>query len=139
MTWFSTDAFRFELPEDGWIEQTVHVFHPPNDPKTGFVITRVPSEPDGAGVERSLQALPEWLYDEREVLRSERRYFGTAEAEDVSFLARKGMDGSYFRVVAVPYYGRELSFQWMGPIADREQVDARVERALAKLRFWSPT
>jgi hypothetical protein len=138
VTWFSTNDFLFDLPGDGWVEETIHVFYAKEDDRTGFVITRVsPVKGADNSLEASIAALPKGLYDEKEIVRSEYRDFGAVDGQDVSFFARRGMDGSYFRIVSVPYYGRELSFQWMGPAGTREQVDERAERTLESLRFWS--
>jgi len=138
MTWFSTNEFLFELPGDGWVEETIHVFYAKEDDRTGFVITRVsPVKGGDNSLEASIAALPKGLYDEKEIVRSEYRYFGAVDGQDVSFFARKGMDGSYFRIVSVPCHGRELSLQWMGPAGTREQVDERAERTLESLKFWS--
>lgn len=137
MTWFSTNRFRFELPGDAWRERTIHIFHPPGDPKTGFAITRLtPEKGADNSIEASLAALPKKVHDERTILRKERRYFGAVDVEDVSFYARRGPDAAYYRIVCIPYYGEELSFQWMGPMATREQVDARAEQTLDTLKFW---
>lgn len=138
MSAFSTNDFQFELPGEGWVERTVHVFYAAGDQQTGFVITRLdPSKEEDNSIEASIAALPKGLYDEREVLRSEARSFGRIETQDVSFLARRGAEAKYFRVVSVPYYDRELSFQWVGPFTARDEVDARAEKTLESLRFWS--
>lgn len=139
MTWFSTNAFRFALPGDAWLEQTIHMFRPKNDPRSAFAISRSEPAPDGDdSIERALKMLPKGPYDERTILRRELREVGAVDAEDVSLFARSGASGEYYRILCLPYYGRLLSFQWAGPIAARDEVDARVERALDTLRFRGP-
>jgi len=139
VTLFSTNKFQFDLPGDGWVEQTIHIFHAPDDQKTGFVITRF--VPEGPGEDRSIEAsfaaIPAGLWDDREIVRTGRRSFGTVDCEDVSFVTRIGAEARYFRVVTLPHYGRELSFQWVGHAAAREQIDRRVEHTLDSIRFWS--
>jgi len=136
VSWFSTAAFHFELPGDRWEEQTLHLFRPPADARSAFAISRNRVKGDSpSDIESALRALPTGRYDERSILRSERRQVGPLEAQDVSAFARSGSEGEYYRVVNVAYYELELSFQWAGPMETREEVDARVERTLESLKF----
>jgi hypothetical protein len=140
MSRFATNAFSFELPDDGWVEKTLHMFRPPDDPQSAFAISRTTPVVGGKNsILDVIEALPKGgPYDEREVLRSERRGLGAVDIEDVSVLARRGTMGEYYRIVSIPYYGKELNLQWAGPIAQRDTVDARAERALQTLRFRQP-
>lgn len=136
MSAFSTNAFRFSLPGDSWVERTIHLFRRKDDPQSAFAISRRPAQPSDLSVEELVKALPDGPYDEKEVVRSDERYFGAVAAQDVSVVARNGTRGEYYRMVVIPHHGSELSFQWAGPIAARDDVDARVERTLHSLRFW---
>ena len=136
MNTFSTNAFRFTLPGDGWMEKTAHFFRRKNDPTSQFAISRVTKEPDDMPLESLVELIPEPVDGEKEVLRSELRDFGAADAEDVSVRTRFGTTAIYHHIVSIPYYQLSLSFQWTGPFAQRDAVDASVERTLSSLRFW---
>lgn len=136
MSWFTTSAFHFELPGERWEERTMHVFRPPDDSRSIFMIGRAKVPPDGKPtVEDLLASLPEGPYDERTIIRKERCQVGPLEGEDVSILARSGATGDYYRFVGVEYYDLELTFQFAGPMAKREEVDARVEATLQSVWF----
>jgi hypothetical protein len=136
MTWFATSAFSFELPGDAWEERTLNMFRPENDERTMFLVGRS-KVPEGGpvSVEDILKAMPMGPYDVREVVRHEWRQIGPLDAEDVSVFARQGATGEYYRFVTVNYYDLELTFQFAGPVADREDVDRRAERTLESVRF----
>ncbi|NUP12614.1 MAG: DcrB-related protein [Polyangiaceae bacterium] len=136
MSSFSTNAFRFTLPGDEWAERTIHLFRRKNDPDSAFVISRSPARAEDMSIEQLVMSVPAPADTEKQILRSEVRYFGSADAEDVSILARQGTKALYHRIVCVPYYGQVLSFQWSGPFPARADIDARVERTLHSLRFW---
>lgn len=136
MSSFWTASFHFELPGDRWEERTVQVFRPTDDDRSVFMIGRAKLPPGGKpDVEEVLTSLPEGPYDERKILRHETRQVGPLEAEDVALFARAGATGEYYRFVSVAYYDLEVTFQFAGPMAAREQVDARVETTLESIRF----
>lgn len=133
---FSTNEFWFELPGEGWVERTIHLFRPSKDSTTAFAISRRPIQPDDETMEQIVRSVPHPPDTEKEILKNEHRYFGDASGEDISVLARVGTVGLYHRIVCIPYQGRSLSFQWSGPLAQRDEIDARAERTLKNLRFW---
>lgn len=136
MSWFSTANFHFELPGDQWEERTLQIFRPTDDDRSVFIVGRSKLPPEGRPeVEALLASLPEGPYDERKIIRHERCQVGPLEGEDVSVLARAGAVGDYYRFVSVAYYDLELTFQFAGPMAAREQVDARVEATLQSVWF----
>lgn len=136
MSWFSTQSFHFELPGDSWEERTVQVFRPTDDERSAFMLGRAKLPPGGKPeFEDVLASLPEGPYDERKILRHERCQVGPLEGEDVSLFARAGATGEYYRFVSVAYYDLEVTFQFAGPMAAREQVDARVEKTLESVSF----
>lgn len=136
MSWFSTSAFHFELPGDAWEERTVNMFRPPNDDHSVFLVARSKVPEGGAvSVEEVLKSLPMGDHDVREVIRQEWRQVGPLDAEDASVFARTGAEGEYYRFVSVAYYDLEVTFQFAGPMAEREKVDVRAEKTLESVRF----
>jgi hypothetical protein len=136
MSWFSTSAFSFELPGDRWEERTVNLFRPRHDDRSVFMLGRA-KIPEGGPVpfEELLDSLPMGPYDERKIVRHEPCRVGMLEGEDVSLFARTGASGEYYRFVSVPYYDLEVTFQFAGPIADRQKVDENADRTLDSVRF----
>ncbi len=140
MSWFTTSAFHFQLPGDRWEERTMHVFRPLDDQRSILMVGRAKVPPEGKpDIEDLLKSLPEGPYDERTILRRDRCQVGPLQGEDVSILARSGATGDYYRFISVDYYELELTFQFAGPMAAREEVDSRVETTLQTLWFRSRT
>jgi len=136
MSWFSTSAFRFELPGDVWEERTMHLFRPPNDTRSVFMVGRAKPPPGKRPTtEELIASLPKGPYDERTIIRQEWCQVGPLEGEDVSVAARGGVMGDYYRFVSVAYYELELTFQFAGPMSARDEVDARVEATIRSVRF----
>lgn len=136
MSWFSTSRFRFELPGDVWEERTLHVFRPPDDTRSVFMVGRAKPPPGKRPtVEELMAAMPEGPYDERQVVRREWRQVGPLEGEDVTIAARGGAAADYYRFISVDYYELELTFQFAGPISERDRVDARAEATLQSVAF----
>lgn len=135
MTWFSTKAFQFDLPGDGWDELTIQSFHSQEDEHAAFAISRQKASEDVDLVE-SVKNTPA-PYLEREIVRHEPRQVGALDAEDLAVIGRASTHADYHRMVVVRYYDLALSFQWSGAAANRDAVDARVEQALETVRFRS--
>lgn len=136
MSWFSTNLFHFHLPGDTWKEATMHLFRPRGDKRSAFAISRREvDEKIGIDVEKLLETVALGPYEEREILHSERGDLGNFDAHDVALVARVKGSGEYYRIISVNYRGRNVSLQWAGPMAAREEVDARVKRTLANFRF----
>jgi hypothetical protein len=136
MSWFSTSAFDFELPGEAWEERTVHVFRVPGDARSAFMIGRAKIPPTGrVSLEEILPTLPMGAHDERKILRHETRDVGPLDGDDVSFYARSGTEGQYYRFVSVAYYDLELTFQFTGPMDAREDIDARADETLDSVQF----
>ena len=134
MTWFSTKAFEFTLPGDGWTEETTQFHRPKGDDRTAFAISRQKATPD-LDLETTVREMKGGLYKEREIVRSEGVRVGPLDAHDVGVIARNYEHADYHRNVAVLYFDLALNFQWVGPAASREEIDVRADRTLATLKF----
>jgi hypothetical protein len=138
MSWFSTARFHFELPDNNWVEKTNQAHQPVDSERSAFVISRQPRSPDGLvpSLRSVIESLPsDEVYQERTVLSSSTRQVGPLEAQDASAIARSHRSAEYFRIVCVEYYDLLLSFQWVGPVPERESIDAMAEQMLASTRF----
>lgn len=134
MSWFCTKAFSFELPGN-WEERTINL-HQRADEKAALLVTRNKREPNAEiDVEGALRDLPEGPAVEREIVHSRRVEVGPLDGQDVALIRRTTTDAEYHRIVCVGYYDLELSFQFGGTAAAREEVDARVEQAFSTLQF----
>lgn len=134
MNWFSTKAFAFELPGDGWSEETTQFFTPKDDDTKAFAISRQKNDP-ALDMEATVKEMKGGAYLEREIVRSEPIQVGPLEAKDVSIVARNLKGADYLRNVLVTYYDLLLNFQWVGPAPSRKEIDALADRTLETLRF----
>lgn len=136
MSWFSTSAFQFELPGDGWDERTQQRHAAPDRPRHRFAVSRAPkNEGETIDVEAAVRAFPELPNTEREILRKAPVTVGLCAGEDLSFVQRSLLGAEYIRIVVVEYYDRILAFHWMGPASDRDEIDERAERGLESILF----
>ncbi|HTJ84825.1 MAG TPA: hypothetical protein VL400_24065 [Polyangiaceae bacterium] len=136
MTRFGTDVFRFDLPGDTWVEQTVQVYTPPEDQSTAFMLARDERTDDpGADLETAIRIFPNSRLGEVELVQSKRSDVGPLDAKDTSFIIRSRLSADYMRVVSVGYYELELRFCWAGPASARESIDARAEHTMKSARF----
>jgi len=136
MSWFSTAFFHFELPGEAWEEQTLNIFRPTDDERSYLMVGRAKIPETGPiPVAKLIEDLPMGEYDERKIIRHEWRQVGPLEGEDVGLFARSGTTGEYYRFVSVPYYDLEVTFQFVGPMAQRGHVDRRAESTLQSVRF----
>jgi hypothetical protein len=134
MSWFCTKAFSFELPGD-WEEKTVNL-HQRADEKAALMVTRNRREPGtDIDVEGAIRELPGGALVEREILHSRQVEVGPLDGQDVAVISRNLRAAEYHRIVCVGYYDLELSFQFAGVAAARDEVDARVEQALSTVQF----
>lgn len=137
MTWFSTKAFDFTLPGEGWSEETTQFHRPKDDTRTAFAISRQKATPE-LDLEATVKEMKGGLYKEREVVHSLDVRVGPLDAHDIGVIARNYEQADYHRNVAVIYFDLALNFQWVGPAASREAIDARADRTLATLKFRKP-
>ncbi len=136
MSWFCTSAFHFELPGDDWEERTLNFYRPNDDAQSVFIVGRAKIPEGGAPpATEVLASIPLGEFEEREILSHQARSVGPLDGEDLAVFARAGTTGQYYRFVSVPYYDLEVTFQFSGPMAARDAVDARVEATLESVRF----
>jgi hypothetical protein len=136
MTRFAADAFRFDLPGDGWREESVQMFTPEGDDASAFMIGRRERAADAAQtIERALGSFPKSSVLEVELVRSEQIEVGALQGTDLGIISRAKTGADYMRLVIVPYYDEDLYLSWGGPAADRSAVDARAEHGLETMRF----
>lgn len=136
MRQFSTDDFRFDLPGQGWREETLQHFSPEGDDESAFMIARRERAPDAAeALTRTFAAFPKSAKLEVELVRSEEIQVGPLAGTDIGIIARTTKGADYMRVVIVPYYDLDLYLNWGGPAAQRAAIDGRAARALETVRF----
>jgi len=136
MTRFAADAFRFDLPGDGWREESVQFFSPEGDDASAFMIGRRERAADAAeSIEHALASFPKSTFLEVELVRSEWIEVGALQGTDLAIIARAKTGADYMRLVILPYYDEDLYLNWGGPASDRTAVDARAERSLETMRF----
>lgn len=136
MTRFAADAFRFDLPGDGWREETIQMFSPEGDDESAFMIGRRERAKDAAeAIERAFATFPKMSGLEVEMVRSEPVEVGSLQGTDLGIITRTKKGADYMRVVIVPYYDKDLYLNWGGPAAERSAVDARAARTLETVRF----
>jgi hypothetical protein len=136
MTRFAADAFRFDLPGNGWREESVQMFSPEGDDASAFMIGRRERAADAAEtIERALASFPKSSVLEVELVRSEQIEVGALPATDLGIISRAKSGADYMRLVIVPYYDEDLYLSWGGPAAERATVDARAAKSLESMRF----
>lgn len=133
---FGTDAFRFNLPGDGWKEETLQHFSPEGNDESAFMIGRRERSVDAAeSLERTFATFPKLDKLEVELVRSEEISVGSLPATDLGIVIRTTTGADYMRIVLIPYYDSELYLNWGGPAAERSAIDTRVARTLETMRF----
>ncbi len=133
---FATDAFRFDLPDGEWREETLQHFSPEGDDASAFMIGRRERAADAAeSIAHTLATFPKSSALEVELVRSEEIDVGPLPATDLGIITRTAKGADYMRVVIIPYYDQDLYLNWGGPAADRSAIDARVTRTLETMRF----
>jgi len=137
VTWAETPEFEFELPGDGWENQSVQSFLT-EDERMAYLISRSRLPEGGAQSvadewrDELMSDADDWnLVSEREV------EVGALLGLEQRIVARAEGQAQYFRLMTVPYYEIALLFCWSGAAGAMADIDRTADACVAGVQFWS--
>jgi hypothetical protein len=137
MTWVETPEFEFELPGDGWENQSVQSFLA-DDESMSYHLSRT-KLPEG-GVQTVLGVWRDEMVSEADdwnVVSDGEVEIGAQVGLETRVVARAQGQAQYFRVLTVPYYEIALTFCWSGMAASMADIDRTADAVFAGVKFWS--
>lgn len=134
MSLFHTSAFSFELPGEGWEDQSMQRFLA-LDGETTFFVGRAPL--GEGGVLEVLEGLSAEAVSGNEFQQLGHRELqvGALDAHEVRLIVQEEGEAVYYRFLGIAYYDVALTFAWNGPAGSRKLCDARADAVLAGLQL----
>lgn len=133
--WATAADFEFELPGDGWVEESMQSFAA-QDARISQFVTRTALPEEGVAPVLGLwRAKMTDDADEQEVVGEGPTNIGDAHGQEVRLLVRQQGAAHYCRLISVEYYELALTFCWVGPANETRHIDEHAEECIRSTRF----